>query len=121
MVDDFRDGGYITLRLGSSNVPIWMKFNPASASTKNDGSIPFGSTLISATATVTNYETGVASSSMIDTVTTSSNMVVAYVDYSTGLLPGLYYLTATVIFSISGSALELSRPFDLERIYLEKG
>ncbi len=121
MADDFRDGGYITLRPGSSNVPIRMKFNPASASTKNDGSIPFGSTLISATVTARNYETGVASSSMIDSVTTSSNIVIAYVDYSTGLLPGLYNLTATAIFSISGSALQLSKPFDLDRIYLEKG
>lgn len=120
MADDFKTGGHITLRPGDSNVPIWLRFNPASASTKNDGAVPYGSTIHSYTVTAKNYETGISSTIMVDSVTASSKSVCVYVDYSTALNPGLYQLTATVTWALSGTTARMSRPFDLERIYLKK-
>jgi hypothetical protein len=120
MADDFKDGGFLTLRPGDSNVPVWLRFNPASASTKNDGSVPFGSTIHAYSVTAKNYETGTASTILVDSVTASSKHICVYLDYSTTLNPGLYHLTATVTWALSGTTAMMSTPFDLERVYLKK-
>jgi len=116
MADRFQGSDHVELRTGAESVPIWLKFNAATASTKNDGSIPYGSTVYSATVTMTNSETGAATTELHTAVSESSNRVIVYLQHSTAVSTGLYYLQAEVTFSLSGTTQRMTRPFDLDRI-----
>ena len=124
MSDSFQGNKYITIQPGDVNVPLSMRLNPASASTANDGAIPYGSTVASATFTAHNAETGSSSTSSAVILTntseagvSSSNVIIAYISYSTALQDGLYHITATVQCGLAGSTVLLTREFDFNRIF----
>ena len=49
MADNFQGDKHIDLEPGDANVAVRFKFNAASASTANDGAIPYGSMLTNST------------------------------------------------------------------------
>ena len=118
--DEFKGIGYIDLQPGSSNIPVIARFKAATASTENDGSIPYGSTLTSATWAWIgpNQTTAGASSNMIVSSRVSTNMAYAYLTWSSNLRNGLHKLTCTAIFSLAGTTATMQLERDLDRIYV---
>ena len=123
MADSFKGNKSVDIQPGDVNVPLHMRINPASGSTKNDGSIPYGSTVATATFKVHNAESNSSSTAMLTNTTeagvSSSNVIVAYFSYSSTLREGLYHVTATVGMSLSGSTVLAYRDFDFNRIYMK--
>ena len=119
MGDAFQGSGSITLYPGDVNVPINLRFPPASGSTKNDGAVPYGSTIYSYTVTAKCYDDDSASTKLIGSITGSSHRVTVYLNHSTTVPEGLHYLYATITWTLSGTTLRMSRPFDLDRIYVK--
>ena len=119
MPDAFQGSGSITLYAGDANVPINLRFPTASGSTKNDGAVPYGSTIYSYTVTAKYYDDNSSSTALIGDVTASGNQVTVYLQHSTTVPVGLHYLYATVTWTLSGTTLRMTRPFDLDRIYVK--
>jgi len=119
MPDAFQGSGSITLYPGDENVPISMRFPPCTGSTKNDGAVPYGSTIDTATATASYLDDGTASTALISAVTYSSHKVIIYLTHSTSAPKGLHSVISTVTWSLSGSTRLMTRPFDLDRILVK--
>jgi len=119
MPDAFQGSGSITLYPGDANVPISMRFPPCTGSTKNDGAVPYGSTIHSATATATYLDDGSGSTAIITSVVSSSHKVIIYLSHSTTVPTGLHSVIAIVTWELSGSAIYMTRPFDLDRVYVK--
>ena len=117
MADHFQGSESIELQPGDVNVPVRMKFNAATASTANDGSMPYGSTVKTVVFSIKN-ERGINATSFLRASSAlSGNTVIAYLKYSTGVADGRYFLTGKVSFSLAGSTLVLTKEFDLRRIF----
>jgi len=120
MADSFKGSEKIDIQPGDANVPLQMRLNPASGSTKNDGAIPYGSTVATATFKVHNAESNSSSTALLSNTSeagvSSSNVIIAYFSYSSTLREGLYHVTATVGCSLSGSTVLMYREFDYNRI-----
>ena len=123
MADSFKGNRKVDINPGDINVPLHMRLNPASASTANDGAIPYGSTVNSASFTAHNAETNSSSTAILTNTSeagvSSSNVIVTFVSYSTTLSEGLYHITATVACSLSGSTVLMTREFDFNRVYMK--
>ena len=123
MADSFKGSEKIDIQPGDANVPLQMRLNPASGSTKNDGAIPYGSTVATATFKVHNAETNSSSTALLSNTSeagvSSSNVIIAYFSHSSSLASGLYHVTATVGCSLSGSTALMYREFDYNRISLK--
>jgi len=119
MVDAFQGSGSLTLYAGDANVAVQLRFPPATGSTKNDGAIPYGSTIHSCAVTARNYETRASSTALIGSYAASSNHVTVYLKHSTSVATGQYELIATVTWALSGTTLRMTRPFDLDRIFIK--
>ena len=119
--DSIKGTNYVEIQPGSSNVPVALRFKAASASTANDGSIPYGSTLISATWKYYPPDKTTASTSdlITDNNRVSSNIAYTYLTWSSDLAKGLYKLTCTATFSLSGISTDLQREFDVNRIWVK--
>lgn len=117
MGDSFQGTGHIELYPGDANVPVWFKIPVASASTANDGAIPYGSTLASATVTM-EAARGWTSSGLITSVTVSSQIVFVTLSHSSTFKTGIYTLKATISFSLAESVLTMTRPFRFNRVVL---
>lgn len=115
MADAFKDQDYIVLQSGA-NIPLQFKFNACSGSTKNDGAIPYGSTLASSTILAYDEQGNAISTSLVTSRGLSSNIVTAYLTYTSTFVDGLYKLTLKNTYSLSGSTLVMSREHDFERI-----
>lgn len=114
--DDFQGSDYICIQPGDSFVPIGLKLNAASASTANDGSIPYGSTVVSSSMSA-HHENGTdATTTLIAVTTESGNTIYGYLSYSTALTAGWYHITAKVTLSVAGRSTDMTREFDLDRI-----
>lgn len=120
MGDSFKGSDHVDLQPGDVNVPLGFRFNPCSASTANDGAIPYGSTLASSTWSVHLHDnTGVTASTMVVAVSVSSErMVTAYATWSSGFIEGLYDVVVQPTFSLSGSTRVMTRQYDFDRVYL---
>ena len=117
MADSFKGTGRTDIQPGTVNKPVYMRLKAASASTKNDGSMPFGSTVISSILTAHHGRSGVDyTSDLIASATESGNTIIAYLSYSSDMPRGTYHLTATVTMSLSGASTTFSQQFDLNRI-----
>ena len=119
MPDAFQGSGSITLYAGDANVPITLRFPPCSGSTKNDGAAPYGSTIHSYTVTALCYEDNSSSTALIGNVTGSSHNVTVYLRHRTSVVTGLHYHYATITWALSGTTLRMTRPFDLDRIFVK--
>lgn len=120
MGDHFQGSDHVELQPGDRNFPIKMKFNAASASTSNDGSMPYGSTVSSAILTVKSRKGIDATTSILSSSIglISNNSVIAYVNHSSDVSDGAYTLTSKVSFSLLGSTCVFTKEFDLRRIIL---
>jgi hypothetical protein len=117
MSDSFKGTGRTDVQPGTVNKPVYLRLKAATASTKNDGSMPYGSTVISAVVTAHHGRTNTDySTSLITSSTESANTIIAYLSYSTALPRGLYHITATVTMSLSGASTTYSEEYDLQRI-----
>lgn len=119
--DAFQGSDHVDIQPGDVNVPINFKFNAASASTANDGSIPYGSTLVASTIHAHRHDDTSfdASTMLVNSRALSSNNVIAYLQYSTKMPDGLYDVVAKCDFSLSGSTLVMTRQRDFDRIYVK--
>lgn len=117
-MDNFRGNLHITLEPGDVNVPLRAHFPPASASTANDGAIPYGSTLANCTAYAhlgddTAYD---GTTMMIAAVEVSSNIAVAYLTWTSDLVSGMYHITWKPQFALTGTTRLMTRQFDYDRV-----
>jgi len=121
MVDTFDGVKTINLQPGEVDVPLRMRFTIASASTVNDGFVPYGSTLSTATVTAHHGQSRSSSTQMIagTSVSPANNTIVVYLQYTTELVAGLYHVTALGTFSISGSTKQLIRQMNFNRISMK--
>jgi len=117
-MDSFKGADYVTIQPGDTNVPLYLKFKPATATTANDGSIPFGSTLQSISWVKTHNDGVAASTAMIVSKSLSSNMVKVFLTYTTAIPSGKYDLTCKVAVNLSGTT-HMTRQYDFNRIYLK--
>jgi len=118
MPDSFKGSESITLQPGDVFVPILMKFPPASATTSNDGAIPYGSTVASATVSLHHSISGTRTTAPVKVITATSNRIVAYCSYASTLESGLYHLKALVNVVLAGRSTAMVREFDLRRVYV---
>ena len=118
MPDAFQGSGSITLCSGDVNVPISMRFPPCTGSTKNDGAVPYGSTIRSVTATAIYLDDNTFSTILISSVAASSHEVIVYLTHSSSVPKGLHSVIATVTWDLSGSMRQMTRPFDLDRVFV---
>ena len=119
MPDHFKGSDSVELQPNDRNVPVRLIFKAASASTLNDGSMPYGSTVKSVIFSVKDYEKGIdATSSIRSSSQLSGNTAIAYLNHSTNVANGQYTLTGKMSFSLAGSTLVMSKEFDFRRIYL---
>ncbi len=120
MVDNFSGSKNINLQPNDSYIPLVMRITIASASTVNDGFIPFGSTLSSFTVTAHNGETNTSSTNIIVDKTVSGNNITVYLGHTTELQAGIYHVTATGVFSINGDAVrQITRQMDFNRVIMK--
>ena len=118
MGDHFQGNNYVELQPGDRNYPIKFRFVAATASTLNDGSMPYGSTVTSVITTVKDIKGVDATTSIIASSQINANVVTVYVNHSSDVADGLYTITSKVGFALSGSTRILMKEFDFRRLYL---
>ena len=119
MSDSVEGNAKLILQPGDSNVPCTLRLKAATASTNNDGSMPYGSTLASSTWSAYDSRGVAFTTSMIITTVNSSNKATAYLTYSSALTAGMHKLTAKCSFSLSGSTRVMVREYDINRILVK--
>jgi len=119
-MDSFEGSHYVILQPGDTNVPIRFKFKPCTATTANDGAIPYGSSLNNKSVSVHYYNSTVATTHLIVSSVLSSNCVVTYLTWTTKVARGRYHMNIDVTAALGGStATAMVRQFDFDRIYLK--
>lgn len=120
-MDNFEGADYINLQPGDSDVPFRFNITVASSSKKNDGHLPYNSTLIKSTASAHhNKGSTVGTSGIVGAVSVSSEVVICRLNYSTGAGLGLFHLKLTVVASVQGSTADpFKRQLDFNRIYIK--
>ncbi len=119
MVDTFSGAKKIDLQPGEVDVPLRMRVTIASASTANDGFLPFGSTLVSHSVTAHHGASNSSSTSIIADTTDAGNTIIVYLQHTTAYIAGIYHVTAVGTFSITGSTRQLVRQIDFNRVYMK--
>ena len=118
MTDHFQGTNHIELQPQDNNVPLKFKFNAASASTANDGSMPYGSTVKSVVSTIKDSYGIDATTSLILSSALNGNSVIVYLKHSTAVQDGLYTLTLKMGFALQGTTSIFTREFDFRRVIL---
>lgn len=118
MTDHFQGFDYVELQPGDNNIPVKFRFVAATASTTNDGSMPYGSTVRSVISTIKDDRGIDATTSLISSSALNGNNVTVFLNHSSDVTDGKYTLTSTVSFSLFGSTLIFTREFDFRRVYL---
>jgi len=118
-MDSFKGTGKVDVQPGTVNKPIFLRLKAASASTKNDGSMPYGSSVVSSTVSAHYAQTGADYSTTLITLSTESgNTIVAYLSYSSALPTGLYHVTASVTMALTGSTALFTDEYDFNRVWV---
>jgi hypothetical protein len=125
MGDNFQGTDSITLQPGDENVPIYLRLVAASASTKNDGSMPYGSSVLSVATKIHRGAGGAdATTYLLSSSAISANTIIAYLTYDapgssrSWAEHGLYNITATVTMDLDGAIFNMTRQYDLNRLYV---
>ena len=118
-MDSFQGTDKLTIQPNDRNVPVFLKLNAASASTANDGSMPYGSSVVEATVTAHTTANVDVSTDVISSSTESGNTIVTYIDYSTAVANKMCHLQATVSMTLTGSTLVMVREYDFDRLYFK--
>lgn len=119
MGDSFQGKDILRLQPGDDNVPVRMRFKAATASTLNDGALPYASTVASVVSKAAWSANNLTSATglLSDTASVSSETVTLYFNHSTLYTEGLYHATLTL--RISNGSTDFDREFDFNRIYLK--
>lgn len=120
-MDSFQGADYINLQPGDSNVPYRFNITVASSSKRNDGHLPYGSTLCSSTARA--HCAGgstVGTSNIVGAVSVSSEDVLCRLNYSTDAGLGEFHIKIIVTASVQGSTvIPLVKQLDFNRVYMK--
>lgn len=119
MVDNFGGSKNINLQPSEIDVPLKMRVTISSASTVNDGFIPFGSTLSSFTVSAHHGEANTSSTDIIASSSSVANTIVVYLQHTTAYISGIYHVTALGTFSLTGSTKQLIKQLDFNRVYMK--
>ena len=124
MPDKFKGSASVTLYPGDVNVPLVLRFPPASGSTMNDGAVPYGSTIVSATVLVRYLDDGSTGttdllSTAAVTLAGSGGTLTVWIGHSTAVATGLHSVVTDVTWDLAGSTKRMTRPFDLDRIFVK--
>src|SRR3972149_6127580 len=112
MTGHFNGNVFIELQPGDINYPVRFRFNAASASTKNDGAMPYGSTVKTVVTTIKDDKGVNATSFLLSSSSISTNTVILYLKYSTSVVNGRYTITSKINFSLLGSTRIATKEFD---------
>jgi hypothetical protein len=119
-MDSYEGTHYVTLQPGDTNVPVRFRYNPCTASSANDGAIPYGATVHKRRVSVHAARSTAESTHLIVSCSLSSNTVVNYLTWSTRLARGKYHLTARITCALEGSTvMAMVRQFDFNRLFLK--
>lgn len=121
MADHFQGTGRITLQRGSSNVPYRFQVTVASSSSKNNGALPYDSSLCSVTLNCYQLGSTVSSTQIIVSQTLDGNEMVLRLTWTTQVRPGIYKLEFNTVSSVLGStATPMKKQFEFDRVYLKE-
>lgn len=120
-MDSFQGSGTINLQRGTSNVPYRFGITVASSSTRNDGALPYGSSLCSFTVHAFLKGTTRGSTQPILSKSQSSNQMILRLAWTTAVNQGLYRLEFRVAASVGGSTIiPLRRQFEFARLLIKE-
>ncbi len=124
MQDSFDGSNYILIQPGDSGLPFRFKFPACTASSKNDGSLPYGSTVKGCTSArlrpIAKVATTAFTTAPIQTVTRSSNKIILTMGWTTTVTKGQQY-RLTMKLKISNSDGSTShRQFDFNRVFFKE-
>ncbi len=111
-MSDFSGTSTIVINPTDDTVPYSFAFTPCTSTTANDGAIPYGTSVSSAT--VKAYKRGTNADVTTEMVVSSSelsNVVTANLQYPATSKSGMYYLTFTLTLD-TGATME----FDFNRV-----
>jgi len=117
MADSVKGTDYTVLQPGDTNVPISLRLKAATASTANNGSIPYDSTVHASSWTAYNSD-GINASTMITSASLTSNIATVFLSYSSNLVKGMHKLTARVTVNLPGTT-SMKREYDMNRILVK--
>jgi hypothetical protein len=117
---DFQGTKAIILQPGDVMVPYTFTWTVCTASTGNDGAIPFGHS-ISSVVTVVKHESGlICTTGILTTSSCSGGVVSLFMNYptsSSGYPVGKYHVTFTA--TISDGATTYTKEFDFNRLLVK--
>lgn len=120
-MDSFQGSGTINIQKGSSNVPYRFQITVASSSQKNDGALPYASTVRSFTVLAHPVGSTASSTHFVGAMSLSSNTLITRLNWTTQIRPGIYQMEFKVVASVSHStATPLKRQYDFARVYLKE-
>ena len=120
-MDAFGDG-YINIQRGDSNVPYHFNLTVCSSSTKNDGALPYGSSVASFAVTAHPQESTVAYNKMISESSKAGidgTDLITKLSYHSTLGSGIYHLRFIVVCKLGGESTAFKREFDFRPIYVK--
>jgi len=106
MADSFQGTDYITIQPKTSDVPYHFKVTVATASTLNDGQLPFNSSMISFAVSAHRQDgsTSYGSSDIVSASSLTGNTMMVRLSYSTALTcPALYHLRFQICATVDGT------------------
>ena len=115
MSDSFQKSETITLQPESATVPYTFTFAAASSATANDGSIPYGTTILGADVKAFSEAGADVTSDLV--VSESNTTLVVTIKLKYPITPGVgrYSLEIVLTLSSGGAVME----FDFTRVYAE--
>lgn len=121
MADNFQGTGRINIQRGSSNVPYRFRVTVASSSGKNDGALPWDSSMCSFSVKCFPLGSTVSSTQIVASKSLDGNEMVLRLTWTTQVRPGIYQLEFWTVASVLGStATPLKKQLDFTRVYLKE-
>lgn len=121
MGDNF-GAGVINIQPGDSNVPYHFKLTVCSSSRKNDGIMPYGSSVTSFAVTAHVQDGTVSYAKLISESSKAGSDgtdLIARLCYNSTLLAGIYHLTFAIVGKLGGESTMFKRTFDFNRVYVK--
>ena len=120
-MDSFQGNATINLQRGTSNVPYRFQITVATSSNKNDGALPYGSTVASFTILAHPVGSTRSSTQFVVGMSQDANDLITRLTWTTQLNPGIYQMEFKVLCSVNHLLdTPLKRQFDFARIYLKE-
>jgi hypothetical protein len=113
---DFEGSKPIFLQPSDAKVPYAFEYTVCSATTANDGSLPFGHTLSSVVTAIHREDATVLTTAILSTSSATGQVHTVFLSYPTsvGVVTGKHHLTFTA--TISDGTTTYVREFDFNRL-----